>query len=78
MGTNRRDVIKTLAALPLMRLSGADPDVVLHNGLVYTVNPAAPEATAVAIECEATGARDPHAAVQRVGAPAVGHRVARR
>jgi predicted amidohydrolase YtcJ len=49
VGTNRRDVIKTLTALPLMRLSGADPDVVLHNGLVYTVNPAAPEATAVAI-----------------------------
>jgi predicted amidohydrolase YtcJ len=49
VGTNRRDVIKTLAALPLMRLSGADPDAVLHNGLVYTVNPAAPEATAVAI-----------------------------
>jgi hypothetical protein len=47
--TNRRDVMKTLAALPLMRLSAADPDVVLHNGLVYTVNPAAPEATAVAI-----------------------------
>lgn len=49
MRTNRRDVMKTLAALPLMRLSAADPDVVLHNGLVYTVNPAAPEATAVAI-----------------------------
>ena len=47
--TNRRDMIKTLAALPLMHLSGADPDVILYNGLVYTVHPAAPEAAAIAI-----------------------------
>jgi predicted amidohydrolase YtcJ len=47
--TNRRDMIKTLAALPLMRLSRADPEVILCNGLVHTVHPANPETTAVAI-----------------------------
>ncbi len=49
MRTTRRDMIKTLAALPLVRLSRAEPDVILFNALVYTVQPAAPDATAVAI-----------------------------
>jgi predicted amidohydrolase YtcJ len=49
MSTTRRDMIKTLAALPLMRFAGADPDVILYNGLVYTVRPGGAEATAIAI-----------------------------
>ena len=49
MSTTRRDMIKTLAALPLVRLSRTDPDVILYNGLIYTVQPTNPEATAVAI-----------------------------
>jgi predicted amidohydrolase YtcJ len=47
--TTRRDVIKSFAALPLLHLNAAEPDVILFNGLVYTLQPAAPEATAVAI-----------------------------
>ncbi len=49
MRTNRRDLIKTFAALPLARFSGTDPDLILHNGLIYTVQPTAPAATAIAI-----------------------------
>ncbi len=49
MSTTRRDMIKTLAALPLVRLPGADPDVVLYNGLVYTVHAANPEVSAIAV-----------------------------
>ena len=45
----RRDIVKTLAALPLVRLNRAEPDVVLYNGLVSTMNPGQPEATAIAI-----------------------------
>ena len=45
----RRDIVKTLAALPLIRLNRADPDVVLYNGLVSTMYPGQPEATALAI-----------------------------
>src|ERR1700704_6667914 len=39
MITTRRDMIKSLAALPLVRFPGADPDLVLYNGLVHTVQP---------------------------------------
>jgi len=49
MSTTRRDMIKTLAALPLVRFAGADPDLILYNGLVYTVRPGRAEATAIAI-----------------------------
>lgn len=49
MHTTRRDIIKSLAALPLARLSRADPDLILFNARVYTVQPANPEATAIAI-----------------------------
>lgn len=49
MPTTRRDLIKTFAAAPLMRFSGVDPDLVLYNALIYTVHPANPKATAVAI-----------------------------
>jgi len=45
----RRDIVKTLAALPLIRLNRAEPDVVLYNGLISTMYPAQPDATAVAI-----------------------------
>jgi predicted amidohydrolase YtcJ len=47
--TNRREVIKSFAALPLMRLSRADPEVILFNGRIYTGAAGNPEATAVAI-----------------------------
>jgi predicted amidohydrolase YtcJ len=46
---NRRDVIRNLAALPLLRWSGADPEVILYNARVYTVDTANPKATAIAI-----------------------------
>lgn len=49
MRTTRRDVIKTLAAMPLMRLQRADPDVILYNGRVYSGQPENPEAAAIAI-----------------------------
>src|SRR5258706_633626 len=49
MSTTRRDMIKTLAALPLVRFAGADPELILYNGLVYTVRPGGAEATAIAI-----------------------------
>src|SRR5271167_1638294 len=47
--TTRRDLIKSFAALPLVHLSRADPDVILYNGRVYTVQPENPHATAIAI-----------------------------
>ena len=49
MGTSRRSLIKTLAALPLMRFPGADPDLVLYNGLIHTVRTDSPDAAAIAI-----------------------------
>jgi predicted amidohydrolase YtcJ len=49
MSTTRRDMIKTLAALPLVSFSGSDPDLVLYNGLVHTLGPRGAEATAIAI-----------------------------
>jgi predicted amidohydrolase YtcJ len=49
MTLKRRDLIKSFAALPMLRFPGADPDVILHNGRVYTVQPANPQATAIAI-----------------------------
>jgi predicted amidohydrolase YtcJ len=45
----RREVIKSLAALPLLRLNRSEPDLVLYNGLLSTMYPGQPEATAVAI-----------------------------
>jgi predicted amidohydrolase YtcJ len=45
----RRDIVKSLAALPLIRLERSDPDLVLYNGRIATLNPSQPEATAVAI-----------------------------
>ncbi|HXA93597.1 MAG TPA: amidohydrolase, partial [Steroidobacteraceae bacterium] len=49
MQRTRRDFITALAAAPLVRLERADPDIVLFNGRITTIHPAAPEATAVAI-----------------------------
>ena len=49
MHASRRHIIKTLAALPLVHLSRADPDAILYNGLLYTMQPLSPKATAVAI-----------------------------
>lgn len=45
----RRDIVRTLAALPLIRLQRADPDLILHNGRISTLDAAYSEATAVAI-----------------------------
>ena len=42
MSTTRRDMIKTLAALPLVRFPGAGADLILYNALVYTVQPGNP------------------------------------
>lgn len=49
MRRTRREVIKSLAALPLMRLNRSEPDLVLYNGLLSTMYPGQPEATAAAI-----------------------------
>jgi predicted amidohydrolase YtcJ len=49
MSTSRRQLIQSLAALPLMRIPGTDPDLVLYNGLIHTVRAERPEATAVAV-----------------------------
>jgi predicted amidohydrolase YtcJ len=49
MSTSRRDLIKTLAALPLVRFPGVDPELILYNGLVDTVRPENPQATAIAV-----------------------------
>jgi predicted amidohydrolase YtcJ len=49
MDMTRRDVIRNLAALPLVRIPDADADVILFNGLVYTVRPDRPSVTAIAI-----------------------------
>ncbi len=49
MRHTRRDIVKTLAALPLIRLNRAEPEVVVYNGLVSTMNPGQPEATAIAV-----------------------------
>ncbi len=49
MSTTRRDMIKTLAALPLVRFSGADADLILYNGLIHTMGPAGAGATAIAV-----------------------------
>jgi adenine deaminase len=49
VGYTRRDIVKTLAALPLVRLERAQPDLILYNGRIATMNPAQPEAAAVAI-----------------------------
>lgn len=49
MRRRRREVIKSLAALPLLRLNRSEPDLVLYNGLLSTMYPGEPEATAAAI-----------------------------
>jgi hypothetical protein len=49
MRQTRRDVVKALAAMPLIRLKGSTPDIILFNGRVSTMEPATPDATAIAI-----------------------------
>ena len=46
----RRDVIKTLAAMPLVRLRRSQPAIILYNGLVSTMEISQPNATAIAID----------------------------
>ncbi len=49
MKHTRRDAIKMLAAAPLIRIKTSQPDVLLYNGLISTLEPSAPEATAIAV-----------------------------
>jgi predicted amidohydrolase YtcJ len=49
MRQTRRDVIKSLAAVPLVRFSAADADLILYNGLLYTGPAIQRPATAIAI-----------------------------
>jgi predicted amidohydrolase YtcJ len=49
VGYTRRDLVKTLAAMPLVRLNRAEPDVILFNGRISTMSAGQSEATAVAV-----------------------------
>ena len=46
---SRRQFIGTLASLSLMSLDKIEPDIILYNGNIYTINPNEPRAQAVAI-----------------------------
>ncbi len=47
--TSRRNFLATLGAFTLIPLEREEPDLILHNGNFWTVNPRAPRADAVAI-----------------------------
>lgn len=47
--TSRRNFLATLGAFTLMPLEREDPELILHNGNFWTVDPRAPRAQAVAI-----------------------------
>ncbi len=49
MPTSRRDFIAGLGALALFPIERAEPDLILHNANVWTVNPRQPWAQAIAI-----------------------------
>ena len=49
MQLTRRRVVKSLAALPLVRLRQSTPDLILYNGRISTQETAQPEVEAVAI-----------------------------
>jgi predicted amidohydrolase YtcJ len=49
MGITRREAIRNLAALPLVPSAAADAELILFNGLLCTMHPDRPRATAVAI-----------------------------
>ncbi len=49
MNNSRRNIVKSLAVLPLVRLRYADPDLILFNAKVYTVQAGQPHATAIAV-----------------------------
>lgn len=47
---SRRQFIGTLAAsIPLLSFGKTEPEIILHNGNIFTVNPNEPTAQAVAI-----------------------------
>jgi predicted amidohydrolase YtcJ len=54
--TTRRDFLSTMGAFALFPLERTEPDVILHNGNFWTVNPRAPRAEAVAISAGRFGA----------------------
>lgn len=49
VNATRRRLVKTFGALPLVTFRGSDPDLILFNGRLHTVDPSQPEATAVAV-----------------------------
>ena len=49
MHTTRRDMIKSLAALPRVRFPGAEPDLILSYSSVYTLQPGNPRVSAIAM-----------------------------
>lgn len=46
---SRRDFVQNLGALVMMPLARTEPDLILHNGNIWTVNPGMPRAQAVAV-----------------------------
>jgi predicted amidohydrolase YtcJ len=48
--TTRRNILTACAALPLAGFARAEPELILHHGRLYTVNPAQPEAEALAVQ----------------------------
>ena len=46
---SRRDCVQNLGALVMMPLARTEPDLILHNGNIWTVNPGMPRAQAVAV-----------------------------
>ena len=46
---SRRHFIATLSSLSLLALDKIEPEIILYNGNIYTVNPKEPKAQAVAI-----------------------------
>lgn len=45
----RRDLLQNLGALAMMPMARTDPDFILYNGHIWTVNPGTHRAQAVAI-----------------------------
>src|SRR5262245_22496060 len=48
-GPSRREFLGSLAGFALLPLEQERPDLILHNGNIWTVNAAAPHAEAIAI-----------------------------
>jgi predicted amidohydrolase YtcJ len=49
-GLSRREFVTALAALPALPLARQEPELVLHKARIYTMNPAQPEAEALAVQ----------------------------